>query len=452
MRAMLRLLVLALAAAAIVPLAVLAAPPDRTMAVLEGLAPFSLLLSTPQGREALAANQRVTWDVQRGGSGRADGTLQPLLLPFPQEQAQALKDAFITSKNASGLADGLGSGLARAYWSLARYESHDDGATITTTGNLPAVEDLLSHAVSVIGAGSAAAKYLFGDGDASALSIKCKFTPVAGADAIVARPGAAVDIYGQAYGLPSNGTNSTLGADPCGNSRPFQTDYRLITYAGKDFWGERSGNALYLDGPAQDLRANPAFPSGHTAYGYTESVLLGILVPARYAQMVTRAAEYGNNRIILGAHYAMDVVGGRTLALYGLAHLLADDRGAVVKARSELTDALDRACRATGAAACSADAGRFKDPAADAAFYDSTQTYGLPVVNANSASGVEDVSALSPDAGYLLTAAFPKLSLKQADDILTATEGPGGGFLDTGGEFGLYSRIDLYKAVVAAAQ
>jgi hypothetical protein len=37
--------------------------------------------------------------------------------------------------------------------------------------------------------------------------------------------------------------------------------------------------------------------------------------------MVVRDAEYGNDRIIMGAHSAMDVLGGRTLATYDLAHL-----------------------------------------------------------------------------------------------------------------------------------
>ena len=41
--------------------------------------------------------------------------------------------------------------------------------------------------------------------------------------------------------------------------------------------------------------------------------------------MVVGGAEYGNDRIIMGAHYAMDVLGGRTLATYDLAHLLAND-------------------------------------------------------------------------------------------------------------------------------
>ncbi len=53
---------------------------------------------------------------------------------------------------------------------------------------------------------------------------------------------------------------------------------------------------------------------------------------------------------------------------------------------------------------------------------------------------------LAPETGYLLTAAFPYLTLDQANAILTATEGPGGGFLDNGSAFGVYSRLDLYRA------
>ena len=59
---------------------------------------------------------------------------------------------------------------------------------------------------------------------------------------------------------------------------------------------------------------------------------------------------------------------------------------------------------------------------------------------------MEDVGALAPEAGYLLTVAFPKLSLEEANRILTETEGPGGGFLDDGSAFGVYSRLNLYAA------
>jgi hypothetical protein len=417
---------------------------DRTLAVLDGLAPFGELLSTPQGRAALAANHRVTYEVQSGTNG------QPLLLPYAQQQQQALWDAFITGETAYNLADGLGSGLGDAYRTIFAYKSTDDGLTYKVTGSLPRVQVLISAAMGESSADAGAAKFIFANGGVA--SGVCSAAVVDGSDEVLKQPGFQVDVYGKAYGIRGVGPGVSSGADPCGDSRPYQTDYRIVMFPGDDFWGVRSGNPFYLDGPIQDLRTSPAFPSGHTTYAYTEAVLLGVLQPQRYSQMVTRAAEYGNNRIIMGAHYAMDILGGRTTALYVLAHFFAHDENfrATNAARVELQNALDAACKQAGAT-CSVDTGRFRDPAANAAFYTSTQTYGLPVVYEKTAQTREDFAKISPDAGYLLTAAFPKLTLREADDILTRTEGPGGGFLDSGSEFGAYSRIDLYKAVVAAA-
>ena len=85
------------------------------------------------------------------------------------------------------------------------------------------------------------------------------------------------------------------------------------------------------------------------------------------------------------------------------------------------------------------------------AFYATTQTYGLPVAHPETADKVEDVAMLAPEAGYLLTVAFSKLSLEEANRILTETEGPGGGFLDDGSAFGVYSRLNLYAAAGRAA-
>ena len=98
------------------------------------------------------------------------------------------------------------------------------------------------------------------------------------------------------------------------------------------------------------------------------------------------------------------------------------------------------------------DTGRFSNAAADETFYAVTQTYNQPVVYPKNAGVLEDVEKLAPKAGYLLTQAFPSLSLEQADKILTETEGPGGGFLDNGSEFGVYSRLDLYAAARRAEQ
>lgn len=73
------------------------------------------------------------------------------------------------------------------------------------------------------------------------------------------------------------------------------------------------------------------------------------------------------------------------------------------------------------------------------------------MVHPERAGTVVDVGRLAPEAGHLLTAAFPSLSLAEADAILTETQGPGGGFLDDGSAFGVYARLNLYAAVGRAA-
>jgi hypothetical protein len=90
----------------------------------------------------------------------------------------------------------------------------------------------------------------------------------------------------------------------------------------------------------------------------------------------------------------------------------------------------------------------FSNAAANEAFYADTQTYNLPTVYPQHANVHEDVSRQAPEAGYLLTTAFPQLSLAQANQILTETEGPGGGFLDNGSSFGVYSRLNLFAAAM----
>ena len=97
------------------------------------------------------------------------------------------------------------------------------------------------------------------------------------------------------------------------------------------------------------------------------------------------------------------------------------------------------------------DAGRFNAPAMNEAFYATTQTYGLAVAHPETSDRQEDVGTLAPEAGCLLTVAFPKLGLEEANRILTETEGPGGGFLDDGSAFGVYSRLNLYAAAGRAA-
>ncbi|MDF2598720.1 MAG: PA-phosphatase [Methylobacterium brachiatum] len=441
------------------PLQALAQSPANLTA-LRGLAPVARLQGSPAGKAALDANLRVTGDIQTGA------LKQPTLLPFPEQQQLALRDCFITDGNATGLADGLGTALATAYQGRARYSDYK-----TFTSVAPTVADLIGYTNNVTKSDSNSGKYFFGNATTNG-----KQAVSAEASALLT-DGSVTDVFGKAYGRPAG----SPGADRFGNSRPFQTLPHLQAYRGADYFGEASHSLDWLRGPKQDLVDSPSYPSGHTTYGYTESLILALLVPERYQQMVARAAEYGNDRIIVGAHYAMDVIGGRATSLHAVAHLLANDpayvgqirknpavidanatdadkrvgvtdyRALLKEARAAMTDALKAGCGDTVAACAAQDTGRFKDPAANAAFYEATQTYGLPVVHDATANAREDVGKIAPEAGHLLTAAFPALTLEEANAILTETQGPGGGFLDDGSEFGVYSRINLYAAAGKAA-
>jgi hypothetical protein len=419
------------------------------LAVLKGLAPVTVLSKTEAGQAALGANYVVTGGIQTGA------VEQPTLLPFPEQQQQALRDVFITDRNLAQLADGLGTTLEAAYVARAHYVDRQNFTSVSQT-----VAEVIAYANAISGANSNSGKYFFANATTDGT------TPVsAEALAILKTNGGSTDPFGLAYGRPGG----TAGANKYGNSRPFQTEPSLTRIIGPDYFNAPADNYVYNRGPMMDLINSPSFPSGHTTYGYTGALMLAILVPERYRQMIARGAEYGNDRILIGAHYAMDVLGGRTLALYDLAHLLANDpayigrslsgapvikdfREAVKMARAEMTKTLQAACGDTVDVCAHQDTGRFNNPATNEAFYASTQTYNLPVVYPRNAGVLEDVGKLAPEAGRLLTIAIPSLTLDQANKILTDTEGPGGGFLDDGSSFGVYSRLNLYAAFSRAEQ
>jgi len=418
------------------------------LVALRGLAPVASLPHSQAGRAALSANYTVTGGIQRG-------TLQqPTLLPLPDQRQQALRDIFITGGNLAELTDGFGSTLGDAYQARAHYIDRTHFTAIS-----PAASAVIAYAESASETDSRAAKFFFANATTDG------HTPVSPeAGAILKDAGGVTDVFGRAYHHEAG----TSGNDAYGNSRPFQTEPTTAVISGPDYLGVRTDNLAYANGPYMMLVNSPSYPSGHTSYGYTGALVLAMLVPDRYPELVVRAAEYGNSRIIAGAHYAMDVLGGRTLALYSMAHLLANDpayvgrsfnhapmitdfRAAVTKARADVTNVLQANCGDTLAACATQDRGRFNQPEFDAAFIAATQTYGLPVVFPAQAGRTEDVGKLAPEAGYLLTVAYPTLSLDKADRILTETESPGGGFLDNGSGFGVYSRLDLYAAARRAA-
>jgi hypothetical protein len=419
------------------------------IAVLRGLAPLTILNRSYAGEAALASNFTVTGGIQTGS------VRQSTLLPFADQQQQALKDAYITSGNLAQLSDGLGTALGSAYLARAHYTDREHFTSISS-----ALAGLIAYTNATTRDDSNSAKYFFANG-----TIDGKQPASDEAMEIFKKIGGVPDTFGRNYGHPAGNP----GADAYGNSRPFQTEPQIIPIVGADYFNAPADNIVYNHGPVMNLIDSPSFPSGHTTYGYMAAILLAVLVPERYQQVIARGAEYGNNRILMGSHYAMDVLGGRALATYDLAHLLANDptyvgrtlKGAPVindyqaslkAARTDLAAVLQAACGDSIQSCAAHDVSRFNNPAMNEASYAATQTYGLPVVYPQNAGKLEDVSKLAPEAGHLLTAAFPSLTLDEANQILTETEGPGGGFLDDGSSFGVYSRLNLFAAAGRAAQ
>lgn len=444
-----RRLIVAAAACAMLITVPLGAQTGGDLAVVRGLAPVAALARTAAGRAALGANYMVTGGIQTGDWRQAT------LLPFAEQQQLALKDAFSTRENLAQLAEGLGTTLGAAYQARAHYVDRDTYTSISKT-----VEDVIRYTIIAARTNSTAGKYFFAN-----LTTDGRAPVSSDMAAIMDSIRGTADVFGQTYKLPGGSD----GAGAYGNARPFQTEPTLVRIYGRDYFGAPADNLVYNRGPVTDLSNSPSYPSGHTTYGYAGAVVLAVMVPERYPELMTRAAEYGNHRVVLGAHYVMDVLGGRATALYVMAHLLANDprfvgqeyadapdikdyRAALSQARTEVRTALSAACGKSVAECAREDLGRFNDPAANNAFHASTQTYGLPVVYPEVAAASVDVGTLAPEAGYLLTAAYPALTLDEANDILTRTLGPGGGFLDDGSEFGVYTRLDLYAASQFAAK
>src|ERR1700684_995498 len=158
------------------------------MAVLKGLAPVTVLAKPNNyaGKAALGANYTVTGGIQTGE------IRQLTLLPFPEQQQQALRDVFITGSNLAQLADGLGTALGSAYLARAHYIDRQNSTQLSQ-----AITDLITYANATTYSNSNTAKYFFANATTDGK------TPVSEeALAILKNNGGSPDMFGKPYGLP----------------------------------------------------------------------------------------------------------------------------------------------------------------------------------------------------------------------------------------------------------
>ncbi len=94
----------------------------------------------------------------------------------------------------------------------------------------------------------------------------------------------------------------------------------------------------------EELNPHKSFPSGHTLLGWSSALLMMEINPDRANEILARGYRYGENRVVLGAHWQSDTDAARLAASAAYARLHTSERflEQMKKAREEfkrLTDA-----------------------------------------------------------------------------------------------------------------
>ena len=94
--------------------------------------------------------------------------------------------------------------------------------------------------------------------------------------------------------------------------------------------------------PAVPLSKSGSYPSGHGTVGTMMGIVLANMVPERRAEIMARAWDFGENRIIGGVHYRSDVEAARISGMLIAAEMMkrSEFKAAYEPAKKELRNAL----------------------------------------------------------------------------------------------------------------
>ncbi|AYO36631.1 autotransporter outer membrane beta-barrel domain-containing protein [Serratia sp. P2ACOL2] len=187
-----------------------------------------------------------------------------------------------------------------------------------------------------------------------------------------------------------------------------------------------------------------SFPSGHTWSGFKQAIALSLIFPERGSEIFSRALQFGESRVIVGAHFPTDTIASRVGSYFSLAQLLADDSIAAT-----LAD-LAKATRSEIAKGCHENTG-----GCIAATQPGTPLYSSNSIGYYGKKESADVPRITPDdmpdkAGYLLRLRFPYLTEANWRSILASTAYPSnslaGWTIQSGNPDSFWGVIDLPKA------
>jgi acid phosphatase (class A) len=66
--------------------------------------------------------------------------------------------------------------------------------------------------------------------------------------------------------------------------------------------------------PEPHPTSGSSYPSGHSAYGWAVAMILARIAPDRAEELLARAAEYAESRVVCGVHFPSDVAAGQVAA------------------------------------------------------------------------------------------------------------------------------------------
>jgi len=106
---------------------------------------------------------------------------------------------------------------------------------------------------------------------------------------------------------------------------------------------EEAARQAAAEAEAKKQGDNTSYPSGHATFGTACGILLAEMVPEKRSELFARARQYGESRIIVGAHYPSDVEAGRLAGTVGAALLMqnATFQRQFFEAQAELRTALN---------------------------------------------------------------------------------------------------------------
>lgn len=201
-------------------------------------------------------------------------------------------------------------------------------------------------------------------------------------------------------------------------------------------WGRLEGNPAtkIITNLTPCEKSDPSndggYPSGHTNAAYLAAISMAYAVPEEYQQMLLRASDLGNNRIIAGMHSCLDVIGGR---------IMSSAIAAANLNRTDLTELKAAALEDGQALVDTAEDQSYETYQQDLNTYTERLTYGLTITGETN-----EVMRVPKGAEVLLESRLPYLDDTQRRYVLYTTGLPSGySVLDDEEGWG---RLNLFKA------